>query len=65
MSNQRSLSEDEKDLIRKRRRAELAESHPGVKFFIYVADVTDNDGEPIVSFMEEEATDIQKRREPS
>jgi hypothetical protein len=38
-------------------------SHPGVKFFIYVADVTDDDGQPIVSFMQEDEIDDPKGRE--
>jgi hypothetical protein len=57
MSNQRTLSEGERDLIRQRRRAELAQGQPGIKFFIYVADETDENGGPIVSFMREEDWD--------
>jgi hypothetical protein len=56
MGNKRTLSEAEKELIRERRRAELALSHPGAKFFIHAADVTDDYGEPLISIMLEEAT---------
>jgi hypothetical protein len=53
MSEKRQLSVREKDEIRERRRAELAVAHPGLKFFIHVADETDDYGKPLVSAMQE------------
>jgi hypothetical protein len=63
MPRQRVLSEEEKYEIRKQRCAELAKSHPGTKFFVYVADTTDEEGEPIVTFMREDDVDDPLRRE--
>ena len=45
----RILSEREKELIRIERLAEEMQAHPGARFFIHVADETDDYGEPLVS----------------
>ena len=49
MPGKRSLSESEKrEIAQARRRKEMRE-HPGVRFFVHVADETDDYGEPLVS----------------
>jgi hypothetical protein len=53
MTGKRKLSESEKDVVREQRRAELAKLHPGERFFIHVADETDDYGEPLVSVLPE------------
>ena len=49
MNRKRILSEPEKELIRIERLAEEMQAHPGGRFFIHVADETDDYGEPLVS----------------
>jgi hypothetical protein len=51
MAGRRVLAESEKDAIREQRRAKEMQKHPGARFFIYVADETDDEGEPLVFVM--------------
>ena len=54
MNGKRELSMREKDELRAKRRAELADTHPGVKFHIYIADETDDYGKPLVLSVRED-----------
>jgi len=48
LTGKRKLSEQEKVVARQQRRAELVKLHPGERFFIYIGDETDENGEPLV-----------------
>jgi hypothetical protein len=61
MGVKRILSDHEKGLIRERQRAQEARADPGAKFFIHVADETDEYGEPLISVLRE-ADDHSKGR---
>ena len=54
MPGKRTLSESEKREIGLARRLKEMQEHPGVRFFVYVADETDDYGEPLVSVMQED-----------
>jgi len=63
MTGKRKLSESEKAFVREQRRAELAKLHPGQRFFIVVADETDDYGEPLVSVLRDDNDHPQSARD--